>query len=296
MQDRVLSKATGGNAYMRRHTVLAAFLLASWPVQAEPVTLDDEALKHAVAGKTVHLDTPLGIAIPIVYHGNGMMSGQAGVLSYILGAEKDRGRWWVADGKLCQRWFNWLDAKPNCMRVRQDGNKVYWQSDDGKSGTATIASALPPGAKSAPSALGGPADSEPPHSRRSLTADEPPPPRAHPERVPWVTASLAAKPVPTPVRVPRPAPRTEQTEVAHLPAQPHKHGHWLEGERASWAQRPDRWCHAAGADAVEPEAAPDLVIVARFAYDPDSAIPPTNACLSDEPALRQLARIGLEPR
>src|SRR5581483_10999459 len=198
----------------------AAFLFASWPVQAEPVTLDDEALKHAVAGKTVHLDTPLGIAIPIVFHGNGMMSGQAGVLSYILGAEKDRGRWWIADGKLCQRWFNWLDAKPNCMRVQLDGTKVYWQSDDGKSGTATIASALPPGAKSAPSALGGPASEEAPRARRSPAADEPQEQPRHqhqPAHVPWVTASVAAKPVPTPVRVPRPAARTAPAEPAHRP-------------------------------------------------------------------------------
>jgi hypothetical protein len=296
MQDRVLSKATGGNAFMRRHTVLAAFLFASWPVQAEPVALDDEALKHAVAGKTVHLDTPLGIAIPIVFHGNGMMSGQAGVLSYILGAEKDRGRWWIAEGKLCQRWFNWLDAKPNCMRVQQDGSKVFWQSDDGKSGTATIASALPPGAKSAPSGLGGPANEEP-RPRRSLSADEPQH-RLQPqsERVPWVTASAVAKPVPTPVRVPRPAPRAKPDEVAQAPTPALQHGRWLEAERLPWAERPDRWCHAAETDAAEQDIAPDLVVVTRLSYDFGSAIPPTNACLSDEPALRQLAKVGVEPR
>jgi hypothetical protein len=57
---------------------------------AAPVTLGGDTLQRAVAGKTVHLDTPLGVAIPITYHANGIMSGKAGVLEYFLGAEADR--------------------------------------------------------------------------------------------------------------------------------------------------------------------------------------------------------------
>src|SRR5262249_12879425 len=106
--------------------------------------------------KTVHLDTPFGVAIPITYHANGLMSGKAGVLEYFLGAQVDRGRWWVSDGKLCQKWFKWLDAQPSCMRLRRDGDKVSWRRDDGLSGTATIPSGLAPGAGSAPRGVGGP--------------------------------------------------------------------------------------------------------------------------------------------
>jgi len=82
------------------------------------------------------------------------MSGKAGVLEYFLGAEADRGRWWIADGKLCQKWFKWLDAQPSCMRLQQDGNKIFWRRDDGVSGTAHIVAGLPLGAESAPRALG----------------------------------------------------------------------------------------------------------------------------------------------
>ena len=135
----------GGLLLMRCLILAAVCVVAGGPACAQPVDLGDEGLKQTVTGKTVHLDTPFGVAIPITYHGNGLMSGKAGVLEYFLGAQADRGRWWVANGKLCQKWFKWLDAEPSCMQLKQDGNKILWRRDDGLSGTATIASALPPG-------------------------------------------------------------------------------------------------------------------------------------------------------
>src|SRR4026208_2247363 len=130
MQGHVFAEGRGSFLFMRRSIVAGICVLAGWSACAEPVVLGDETLKQAIAGKTVHLDTPLGVAIPIAYHGNGLMSGKAGVLEYFLGAEADRGRWWVADGKLCQKWFKWLDAQPSCMRLRQDGSKIFWRRDD----------------------------------------------------------------------------------------------------------------------------------------------------------------------
>ena len=122
---------------MRRHLICAAVCaVVCSPACAELVELGEEILKAMVAGKTVHLDTPFGVAIPITYHGNGLMSGKAGVLEYFLGAQADRGRWWVANGKLCQKWFKWLDAEPNCMHLKQEGNKILWRRDDGLSGPA----------------------------------------------------------------------------------------------------------------------------------------------------------------
>jgi hypothetical protein len=287
---------------MRRHTLLAVCLCAGWPVHAERVSLEGDALKRTVTGNTVNLDTPLGIAIPITFHGNGTMSGQAGVLAYILGTEKDRGRWWVENGKLCQRWFNWLDAKPNCMRVQQDGHKFFWQADDGKSGTATIASALPPGAESAPRGLGGPAHAAPP-PRRSLTADEPeeaaaPAPRSAPP--PFVRAGAAPiakpapKPVPTPVKVSRMEPLSAPlaAPLAHPPLAAHEHHALPQTQGASLATDSDRWCHA---EATEADA-PGLVFVSRLSYDAGTPAAPTNACLTAEPPLQHMVKLGIDGR
>src|SRR5262249_37480761 len=123
---------------------------------AEPAVLGEETLRPALTGKTVSIDTPYGVAIPVTYHGNGLMSGKAGILEYFLGAEADRGRWWVADGKLCQKWVKWLDARRSCMRLWRDGDKIFWRRDDGLSGTATIAPGLALGADAAPRGLGVP--------------------------------------------------------------------------------------------------------------------------------------------
>src|SRR5262249_58699542 len=161
-----------------------------------------------VAGKTVHLDTPFGVAIPITYHGNGLMSGKAGVLEYFLGAQVDRGRWWISDGQLCQKWFKWLEAQPSCMRLKQDGNKILWRRDDGLSGTATIASGLPPGAESPPRGVGGPRPAtELAHSLAAVPAVEDAPARTSPPPMPRrVTRTPAAGAGPAPARSPPPRP------------------------------------------------------------------------------------------
>jgi len=97
-----------------------------------------DGLIKAVAGKTVNLVTPLG-ALPINYRRDGTMWGRAGSLSVYTGSDRDRGRWWVAAGKLCQRWSTWLGGKSYCFKLRQDGPTVHWTRSDGLSGTATIA-------------------------------------------------------------------------------------------------------------------------------------------------------------
>ena len=185
---------------MRCLILAAVCVVAGGPASAQPVDLGDEGLKQTVTGKTVHLDTPFGVAIPITYHGNGLMSGKAGVLEYFLGAQADRGRWWVANGKLCQKWFKWLDAEPSCMQLKQEGNKILWRRDDGLSGTATIASALPPGAQQGPNALGGPVPS--PKLGQSLVATERPEAMATASAVAF-PAEVHRAPKPTP---PRPVP------------------------------------------------------------------------------------------
>jgi hypothetical protein len=265
---------------MHRLTVACLCVFAACSARAEPVLLGDEALKSAVAGKTIHLDTPFGVGVPITYHGNGLMSGKAGILEYLLGAEQDRGRWWVANGKLCQKWFKWLDAQPSCMRVRQEGTRIFWERDDGLTGTATIAVALPPGADAAPRGLGGPVDAP----------------------VPTVTSTAepmrAARPAPPPHRHHEPAPAVAATHV-HRPevvrAAEHEAGAAVRPVAALPTASParpeaERWCDPDGAAAGA--LAPDLVIVARLAYAGSASLPPANACLAAEPALHYLARLG----
>jgi len=77
------------------------------------------------------------------------------VLASVLGAAKDRGRWWTAGDRLCVKWFRWFDAKARCVVLRQEGQRIFWQGPDGRSGTGTIAElAKPVEAPPAPYALG----------------------------------------------------------------------------------------------------------------------------------------------
>jgi hypothetical protein len=255
------------------------------------VELGEENLKAMVAGKTVHLETPLGVAIPITFHGNGLMSGKAGVLEYFLGAQVDRGRWWVRDGKLCQKWFKWLDAQPSCMRLKQDGDKIIWRRDDGLSGTATIASGLAPGAEAAPRGVGGPRQAAELTDRRAA-------------------AAAVADEAPAKITSPPPTPRRViKTAAAHMIAHGVGSSHaapvaaepWrtANGERAALPQptRPlaqERWCHGLGAEEAHADATPELVRIARLTYGDAKPASPPNACLAAEPPLQNLARGGID--
>jgi hypothetical protein len=293
--------ADDGGLLLRRHRICAAVCSAAlcgfaWPACTEPVELGDERLKETVAGKTVDLDTPFGVAIPITFHGNGLMSGKAGVLEYFLGAQVDRGRWWVANGQLCQKWFKWLDAQPSCMRLKQDGNKILWRRDDGLSGTATIASGLPPGAESPPRGVGGPRPAT--ELTHSLVAAVP----AAEE------APAKASPPPTPRRLTRrPAARASAAGLGSAPRPPAVAAvaePWPPADRARSAPlkepaKPgvaERWCHVVGADQASADAAPELVRIARIAYGGGELASPPNACLAAEPPLQNLARAGIDAR
>ena len=104
---------------------------------AEPSKPTGAALRQVVSGRTVLLDTPIG-SFPIRYRRDGTMTGQAPAFVAGLGTEKDRGQWWVADDRLCQRWHRWLNAKQYCFKLQRVGAAVHWLRDDGLSGTATI--------------------------------------------------------------------------------------------------------------------------------------------------------------
>jgi len=99
--------------------------------------LQGPALRQAVAGKTVNLETPLG-GLPINFRINGTMHATSVELASYTGSAQDHGIWWIAAGKLCQRWNNWLDRKAYCFTLRQQGRNVHWTRNDGLTGLATI--------------------------------------------------------------------------------------------------------------------------------------------------------------
>ena len=122
----------------------AAFLAACALVipnvlAAEPSPLSGDALRRTVTGKTIVITTSMG-SLPIAYRGDGTMSGKAKPLGMITGREEDRGHWWVSGDQLCQKWSFWLDNQSYCFTLRVSGAKVHWRRNDGKSGTAVIAS------------------------------------------------------------------------------------------------------------------------------------------------------------
>ncbi len=110
---------------------------------AEPVRMNNAEIKRVMPGALLEIDTPLRIAIPVKVGTDGLMSAEAGALGLTLGATKDRGRWWTEGDKLCMKWFRWFDAKPRCMTLHREGNRVQWAEGSGESGTATITEAAP---------------------------------------------------------------------------------------------------------------------------------------------------------
>jgi hypothetical protein len=121
-----------------RLIVLFTCLVGAQVAVAEPVRLDGDALKATVTGSVVEIDTPLGTTVPIRFNSDGLMSGEAGELASLLGSPKDRGRWWISDNKLCAKWFRWFEAQPHCITISLDGTRIFWQKDDGETGTATL--------------------------------------------------------------------------------------------------------------------------------------------------------------
>ena len=116
---------------------LALAALAAEAACAEEGALAGPALRSVVAGKTLVLATPMG-QVPIQFAVNGSLSAYAPDLKTYLGTDRDRGTWWVSNGRLCQKWEKWLDGRSHCFTVRTTGTTVHWTRDDGLNGTARI--------------------------------------------------------------------------------------------------------------------------------------------------------------
>lgn len=125
---------------LNKHLLLPCALFAAClSTAATGEALTGEDLQRAVAGKTVHVNTPMG-EVPIRYSANGGISGRTQLA--LLDGEtttSDRGRWWIAGHKLCIRWQRWMGAAQHCFTMERTGAKtVRWHRDDGATGTARI--------------------------------------------------------------------------------------------------------------------------------------------------------------
>ena len=107
-------------------------------IQAGSSALTGDEIKKTVAGAVFEVDAPLGAKLPISYAEDGRMSGEAGALAYHLGSPTDRGSWWISSNRLCQKWRRWFDGAVHCLRLSQEGTRIFWHRDDGEAGTASI--------------------------------------------------------------------------------------------------------------------------------------------------------------
>lgn len=202
---------------MRGRIVVFAGMMASGTALAEPVQLANEAIKTAVDGATVEIDTPLGSTVPMRFATDGTVSGEAGKVAFYLGAERDHGKWWVARNQLCQRWTVWFKGEISCLRIKRDGQKIAWQRTDGEEGTATLIpkAAVEPPVKAQRSALGGPVATQP-GAPSSSVASTP----AAASSPTFAVASIAAAPearaatAPATRGQPMPPPATEEPAPA----------------------------------------------------------------------------------
>jgi hypothetical protein len=124
---------------MLRLLVSVACLSAATAAAAEPARLSGKTIKETLAGAMIEIDTPAGTTIPVRFSRRGLVSGEARGLASILGAARDRGRWWVAHDQLCVKWFRWFEAEVRCIDLHKDGARLFWRGPEGRSGTATIA-------------------------------------------------------------------------------------------------------------------------------------------------------------
>ncbi len=191
-------------AFVLRPLVTTVWICAATAASAEAVRLSGDTIRSTLTGSTLELDTPLGTTIPVRFSSDGLVSGEAtGSVASYLGAERDRGRWWVDSHRVCVKWFKWFDAAPRCLALRQHGMRIFWQAQDGQEGTATITAQKP---------------ADPPVQQ--VAVREPPQPKP-PQPKPQSVASAASLPT-QPPSVPRPEPaeRQETFELADLPPVP----------------------------------------------------------------------------
>ena len=183
---------------------------------------------------------------------------------------------------LCQKWFKWLEAQPSCMQLKLDGNKIVWRRDDGLSGTATIVATPPPGSEGAPRGLGGPVNV--PELRQPVTART----TVETVRSKGNAKALAPDPVSSPPTTVSQAHRRPSEGSDDQPKSK------AMANRTIGAEQDYKWCRSGfgtGGQISEASVEPNLLLVARMQFAP-SEVPPPNACLTVDAALRHVAIVA----
>ncbi len=127
-----------GRKLIFRCVVVVGWLVAATAAYAAPRALSGPAIKHLVSGAVMHINTPLSTIIPVHYGEDGSLAANAGAMGFYLGATQDTGRWWVSRTRICHKWKVWFDGKAQCLKLHKLGNKIFWESQKGETGTAHI--------------------------------------------------------------------------------------------------------------------------------------------------------------
>lgn len=122
---------------MYRFIAFLCLIVSATQMAAAADEAAGNALRTALAGKTVHVETAIG-TVPVNFRPDGTMSGRSTGLAAYAMASADQGRWWVIGDRLCQQWAKWFSNSTRCFSMRRDGRKLYW-TGNGHSGVATIA-------------------------------------------------------------------------------------------------------------------------------------------------------------
>jgi len=102
--------------------------------------LDGPQIRTLIAGETVLLNTPFGIALPLRYRTDGVVVGDvSGTSAASMFTPKEEGRWWIEGNSLCQKWPTWYKGHQFCFKITSLGERrISWLRDDGATGTARI--------------------------------------------------------------------------------------------------------------------------------------------------------------
>ncbi|MCX8570888.1 hypothetical protein [Aminobacter sp. MET-1] len=118
--------------------LLSALCLTNGAAAADQ--LDGPKIKKLIAGETVRLNTPFGIALPLRYRTDGVVVGDVtGISAARMFTPKEEGRWWIEDNSLCQKWPSWYKGRQFCFKITSLGDRrISWIRDDGAKGTARV--------------------------------------------------------------------------------------------------------------------------------------------------------------
>ena len=113
--------------------------LTSSPVALAAGNLRGDEVRALISGKRIYLATPFGSELPLTYHADGSLDGEAPGLVKLV-QKSDTGSWWISGDRMCQKWRNWYDGKTYCFALTlTDASHFIWHRNDGFSGRGRVA-------------------------------------------------------------------------------------------------------------------------------------------------------------